>query len=220
MTGDSYSNYGLTSSLELDEDKKGSKSSESNGPRVSNLKTPLIQKDMNTEKPSVNDKKAAFKIPNKSSAHGNKGSSSEQDETDSNQGEHLEDEQSPSGIFNFYNDHIKPRNNIIAKLIAIIVGGILIVYGTTLVTATVFNVASNVIFGDVAAFGAFLILLGALLILAAFGQDILKRTPLKKMHEELEAAEKKTPESNDATTTKDENDNRVDKDNIGEENKK
>ncbi len=219
MTGDSYSNYGLTSPLELDDNKKELVSSESTGPRVSNLKTPFVPKDSNKEKPSVNDKKTTFKIPDKSYAHDNKGSSIKQDENNSNQ-EDLEDDQAPTGIFHIYNTYVKPRKDLITKVLAVVVGGIFIVYGTTLVTATVFYVASNVIFGDVAAFGAFLIIFGVLIILAAFAQDILKRTSLNKIHEELEAAEKKPQESDDATTTKDENDNRVDKDNISEENKK
>jgi hypothetical protein len=108
----------------------------------------------------------------------------------------------------------------IFKGAALIIGGLLILYGLVIISASVTKVADNVIFGEEATLAAFLMLLGVLIIVAAFAQRIWDKTFLKKLPSELDVNEK---ESNiNPKKVEDENDNKVsidNKDNIEEENK-
>ena len=95
--------------------------------------------------------------------------------------------------------------------------------GWFLFPASVTKVADNVIFGEGATLSAFLILLGILIIVAAFAQSILNKTFLNKIHTELEVAEGRSESDDGSKKVKDENDNKIDKDNkdnIVEENKR
>jgi cytoskeletal protein RodZ len=81
-------------------------------------------------------------------------------------------------------------------------------------------VADNVIFGEDATLYAFLVLLGILIIVAAFSQRILEKTSLNKIQSELEVDEGSTESDDSSKKVKDENGNKVDKDNIVGDNKK
>ena len=80
--------------------------------------------------------------------------------------------------------------------------------------------ADNVIFGEDATLYAFLVLLGILIIVAAFSQRILEKTSLNKIQSELEVDEGSTESDDSSKKVKDENGNKVDKDNIVGDNKK
>ncbi len=122
---------------------------------------------------------------------------------------------------NFINS-IKTNRDKITKGFAILVGGFLIFYGLVLVSASVTKVADNVIFGEDATADAFLILLGVLIIVAAFAQSIMDKTSLSKIGSELEV-NNESSESDDDSKKEKENDNKVsddNKDNILGENKR
>jgi hypothetical protein len=121
-------------------------------------------------------------------------------------------------------DALKSRKDQIIRYSAAVVGAIFIVYGLVLISASVTKVADNVIFGEGASFAAFSILLGILIIVAAFSQSILNRSFLKNINSELKIAEgrsddekKKFEEDNGNKDNKKGKDN---KDNIVGENKK
>ena len=117
---------------------------------------------------------------------------------------------------------IKTNRDKITKGSAIIVGGFLILYGLVLVSASVTKVADNVIFGEDATADAFLILLGVLIIVAAFAQSIMDKTSLSKIGSELEVNEEISKSDDNSEKVK-ENDNKVsddNKDNILGENKR
>ena len=121
-------------------------------------------------------------------------------------------------------DALKSRKDQIIRYSAAAVGVILIVYGLVLISASVTKVADNVIFGEGASFAAFSMLLGVLIIVAAFSQSIINRSFLKNINSELKIAEgrsddekKKFEEDNGNKDNKKGKDN---KDNIVGENKK
>jgi len=97
---------------------------------------------------------------------------------------------------------LKTKKNEIIKIIAILVGIILIVFGLIFSLGTVIQVSSNVIFGERAMFSAFLILLGFLILAAVFARRLLEVTFLKNIHNELEIAEGKTPKNKDNHTNR------------------
>ncbi len=120
---------------------------------------------------------------------------------------------------------LKSNKERITQGIALIVGVVLMIYGSIIITSSVTQVADNVIFGEKAMFGAFLILVGVLIIAAAFAQKLLSGTFLKKIHSELEVVEGIEKDSVDTSNGKskdtvDGNDNKVNKNNITGENKK
>ena len=117
---------------------------------------------------------------------------------------------------------IKTNRDKITKGTALVIGGFLILYGLVLVSASVITVASNVIFGEDATADAFLILLGVLIIVAAFAQSIMDKTSLGKIGSELEVNEESSKSDDNSEKVK-ENDNKVsddNKDNILGENKR
>jgi hypothetical protein len=113
-------------------------------------------------------------------------------------------------------DSLRSKKDQIFRYTAAIIGVILIVYGIVLISASVTKVADNVIFGEGASFAAFSMLLGFLIIVAAFSQKILSRTFLKNINSELEKAEGKF-ESQDKKIeeVKGNTDKNQDKDNNG-----
>ena len=117
---------------------------------------------------------------------------------------------------------LKNKKDKIIKATAILFGGFLIVYGLILISASVTKVADNVIFGEGATLSAFLILLGILIIVAAFAQSILNKTFLNKIHTELEVAEGRSESDDGSKKVKDKNGNKDkdNKDNIVGENKR
>ncbi len=120
-------------------------------------------------------------------------------------------------------DSLKNKKDKIIKAAAILIGGFLIVYGLVIISTSVTKVADNVIFGEGATLSAFLILVGILIIVAAFAQSILNKTFLNKIHTELEVAEGRSESDDGSKKVKDENGNKIDKDNkdnIVEENKR
>ena len=117
-------------------------------------------------------------------------------------------------------DSLKNKKDKIIKVAAILIGGFLIIYGLILTFASVTKVADNVIFGEGATLSAFLILLGILIIVAAFAQSILNKTFLNKIHTELEVAEGRSESEDGSKKVKDEHSNKIDNDNIVEENKR
>jgi len=108
---------------------------------------------------------------------------------------------------------LKTKKDKIIKVAAILIGGMLILYGLVLITASVTKVADNVIFGEKAMLSTFLILLGVLIIVAAYAQRILNRTFLNKIHTELEVAEGRSESDSGSKKVEDENGNKVSKDN-------
>ncbi len=113
-------------------------------------------------------------------------------------------------------DSIRSKKDQIFRYTAALIGAILIIYGIVLISATVTKVADNVIFGEGASFAAFSILLGFLIIVAAFSKQILNRTFLKNISSELEIAEGKSEFKDEKIEEVDGNtDNKNDKDNNG-----
>ncbi|MCE7697456.1 MAG: hypothetical protein K8E24_000865 [Methanobacterium paludis] len=110
---------------------------------------------------------------------------------------------------------LKSKKAPITQFIALFVGIILIVYGLILMSSSAIKVADNVMFSETAMFAAFLMLVGVLIIAAAFAQKLLSATFLKNIHSELEVAEgRKDPvdtSKENSKNTADENDNKVDK---------
>ncbi len=118
---------------------------------------------------------------------------------------------------------LKTRKDSIIKGTALVLGGIMILYGLVLITTSVTRVADNVIFGEKAMLSTFLILLGVLIIVAAFAQRILHRTFLNRIHTELEVAEgkpngKSTVSDDTSKMVEDENHNKVKKDKDNKDN--
>lgn len=112
---------------------------------------------------------------------------------------------------------LKSKKERITQFIALFVGIILIIYGLIIMSSSVTKVADNVMFSETAMFAAFLMLVGVLIIAAAFAQKLLSATFLKNIHSELEVAEgRKDPvdtSKENSKNTADENDNKVDKNN-------
>lgn len=108
-------------------------------------------------------------------------------------------------------DKLKSKKDKIVKYGALLIGVFLIIYGLVLISSSVTRVADNVIFGEKAMWSTFLILLGVLVILAAFAKTILNKTFLNKIHTQLEVAEGRTGSDKDSNK-EDENANKVGKD--------
>lgn len=108
-------------------------------------------------------------------------------------------------------DKLKAKKDKFVKYGALLIGVLLIIYGIVLISQSVIKVADNVIFGEKAMYSTFLILLGVLIILAAFAKTILNKTFLNKIHTQLEVAEGRTGSDKDSEK-KDENANKVGKD--------
>jgi len=111
-------------------------------------------------------------------------------------------------------DLLKNRKEKITKLASLFIGGFLIIYGFFHISISATKVADNVMFGEGASLSVFLILLGILIIVAAYDKSILKKTFLNKIHNELEVAEGRFDSDNDTKKVKDKNGNKIDKDNI------
>lgn len=138
--------------------------------------------------------------------------------------------------------HYKSFRNLISKktlimeVAATVIGAVLIIYGVINSFVSVDKVADNVVFGERAMISVFFILIGVLLMAAAFARKLLSTSFLNKIHSELEVAEgrPKTPEDNSKDESKESSDdpectkvkNKNNKDNvkvgssIDEENKK
>jgi len=228
LTGDTNNGTGKESENSLDydshkmENDKGDndKSPESEGfpipGIISNLKKFTIAEDLNPEKPEDNDKKSQNKTPeNPKSSHNSEPSkNSNKKETSQEHDKNEDHEFHIPGLFGQkFISSLKSKKDRIIKVVAILVGGFLILYGLVLISASTTKVADNVIFGEEATLSAFLILLGVLIIVAAFAQRILGKTFLNKIHTELEVAEGRSESDDSSKKVNDENGNKVSKDN-------
>jgi hypothetical protein len=183
--------------------------------------------DTYNNKQSVNEKISEFKDPkkpdNSSKQKTEKSVKSEKSDKDSGSHEHEENPYHfPVQLEHNFVKLLKTNRDKITKGTAIVVGGFLILYGLVMVSASVTKVADNVIFGEDATADAFLMLLGVLIIVAAFAQSILDKTSLSKISSELEVNEENS-DSDDNPKKGKENDNKVsddNKDNIHGENKR
>jgi hypothetical protein len=139
------------------------------------------------------------------------------DVKDVNSNGRVEDEDHPFHFNDLFGQDniasLKTKKDRIIKVAAILIGGLLILYGFVLISASVTKVADNVIFGEKAMLSTFLILLGVLIIVAAYAQRILNRTFLNKIHTELEVAEGRSESDDGHKKAVDENGNKVGKDN-------
>ncbi len=182
---------------------------------ISNLKKFALADDINPES-SDNSKKPEYIPPEKTKSSHEQGSSKNSDKKDGNRRNDTKEDHA----FHFTDligqdslKSLKTRKDRIIKGTAIFIGGLLILYGLILISASVTRVADNVIFGEKAMLSTFLILLGVLIIVAAYAQRILNRTFLNKIHTELEVAEGRSESEDNSRKIKDENGNKVDKDN-------
>lgn len=182
------------------------------------------------EDQSENEKISEDKSPDTESSTEQETENSVKNENQSNKEdiseEHENDEDSayhyPINVEHGFVKKIKTNRDKITKVSALVVGGILILYGLVLISASVTQVASNVIFGEDATADTFLMLLGVLIIVAAFAQSIMDKTSLGKIGSELEV-NNESSESDDNSQKDKENDNKVsndNKDNILGENKR
>ena len=233
----------MTGDLEKDTDKKTmnsvdsknnkgniDKSPESGSSRISgiisNFKKFNISEDLDSEKLSDNDKKSETKTQD-NPKNSPKQKSSKNSDKEKTPPEHKDGEDDTFHIpglseRNFVN-LIKNKRDRIIKVAAILIGGLLILYGLVIISASVTKVADNVIFGEEATLAAFLMLLGVLIIVAAFAQRILDKTFLSEINTELEVTEERSKSDANSKKGKDENANKVDndiKDNIVGENKR
>lgn len=182
----------------------------------SNLKKFTSADDLNPEKPEDNNKKSHNKSSenSKSSQEPEPSKNSNKKVTSPKHDEIKDHEFHFSDIFgqNFI-DILKTKKDKIIKVTAILVGGFLIFYGLVLISASTTKVADNVIFGEDATLYVFLVLLGILIIVAAFSQRILEKTSLNKIQSELEVVEGSLESDDSSKKVKDENGNKVGKDN-------
>lgn len=109
---------------------------------------------------------------------------------------------------------LKNKKDKITKSASLFIGGFLIIYGFFHISTSATKVADNVMFGEGASLSVFLILLGILIIVAAYDKSILKKTFLNKIHNELEVAEGRFEQDNNTKKVKDKKGNKIDKDNI------
>jgi hypothetical protein len=165
--------------------------------------------------PEKSSKKSDSSAPEKTKSPDNHTPSSDVKDTNSNGRDDREDHSFHINNL-FEQDYfvsLKTKKDKIIKVAAILIGGMLILYGFVLITASVTKVADNVIFGEKAMLSTFLILLGVLIIVAAYAQRILNRTFLNKIHTELEVAEGRSESDDGSKKVEDENGNKVSKDN-------
>ena len=232
----------MTGDLEKDTDKKkmnsvdseNNKESTDKSPEsgsspisgiISNFKKFNIAEDLDSEKLSDNNKKIENK-PHKNHQNSHKQKSSKNSDKEKTPQEHIDDDNtfhipglSEGNFINF----IKNKRDRIIKAAALLIGGLLILYGLVIISASVTKVADNVIFGEEATLAAFLMLMGVLIIVAAFAQRILDKTFLSRINTELEVSEERSKSDANSKNGKDENANKVDndnKDNIVGENKR
>jgi ABC-type bacteriocin/lantibiotic exporter with double-glycine peptidase domain len=191
---------------------------------ISNFKKFNMVEDLKSEKLSDKNKKSETKT------HDNPKSSPKQKSSKNSNKEETSQEHVDDNTFhipglsehNFINLINNKRDRII-KVVALLIGGLLILYGLVIISASVTKVADNVIFGEEATLAVFLMLLGVLIIVAAFAQRILDKTFLSEINTELEVTEERSKSDANSKKGKDENANKVDndnKDNIVGENKR
>jgi hypothetical protein len=209
--------------MEKSKDNEKSSSNNNDIPELfSSLKKFVVADDLNIDKTNDELGNKTTEKPTKSRI-----SRSKADKNDDQEGK----DKSEDHPFNFSEiighdsvNSLKTRKDSIIKGSALIIGGILILYGLVLITASITRVADNVIFGEKAMLSTFLILLGVLIIVAAFAQRILNRTFLNKIHTELEVAEgkpngKSTVSDDTSKKVQDENHNIIGKDKKDKDNK-
>lgn len=191
-----------------DDNKSQESKGQSNG-IVSNLKKFALAEDITTEKNSEKSNKPDDNIDTtkKQKTPNNKKNKVNIKDTEDH-ALHF-----PDILSNDAFNSLKAKKDKLIKIGALLIGGVLIIYGLIMISASVTKVADNVIFGEGASVAAFFILLGILIIVAAFSKRILDKTFLKNIHNELEVAEGKS-KTNEAN--KNQNDNKVkdNKDNI------
>ena len=191
---------------------------------ISNFKKFNMVEDLKSEKLSDKNKKSETKT------HDNPKSSPKQKSSKNSNKEETSQEHVDDNTFhipglsehNFINLINNKRDRII-KVVALLIGGLLILYGLVIISASVTKVADNVIFGEEATLAVFLMLLGVLIIVAAFAQRILDKTFLSKINTELDVTEERSKSDANSKKGKDENANKVNndnKDNIVGENKR
>ena len=233
----------MTGDLEKDTDKKkmnsvdseNNKESTDKSPEsgsspisgiISNFKKFNIAEDLDSEKLSDNNKKIENKT-HKNHKNSPKQKSSKNSDKEKTPQEHIDGDDNTFHIpclseGNFFN-FIKNKRDRIIKAAALLIGGLLILYGLVIISASVTKVADNVIFGEEATLAVFLMLLGVLIIVAAFAQRILDKTFLSKINTEFDVTEERSKSDANSKNCKDENANKVDndnKDNIVGENKR
>ncbi len=191
---------------------------------ISNFKKFNMVEDLKSEKLSDKNKKSETKT------HDNPKNSPKQKSSKNSNKEETSQEHVDDNTFhipglsehNFINLINNKRDRII-KVVALLIGGLLILYGLVIISASVTKVADNVIFGEEATLAVFLMLLGVLIIVAAFAQRILDKTFLSKINTELDVTEERSKSDANSKKGKDENANKVNndnKDNIVGENKR
>lgn len=230
MTGDLEKNTDKTvNSVDSENNKENTDKSPESGRSpisgiISNFKKFNMVEDLKSEKLSDKNKKSETKT------HDNPKSSPKQKSSKNSNKEETSQEHVDDNTFhipglsehNFINLINNKRDRII-KVVALLIGGLLILYGLVIISASVTKVADNVIFGEEATLAVFLMLLGVLIIVAAFAQRILDKTFLSKINTELDVTEERSKSDANSKKGKDENANKVDndnKDNIVGENKR
>ena len=230
MTGDLEKNTDKTvNSVDSENNKENTDKSPESGSSpisgiISNFKKFNMVEDLKSEKLSDKNKKSETKT------HDNPKSSPKQKSSKNSNKEETSQEHVDDNTFhipglsehNFINLINNKRDRII-KVVALLIGGLLILYGLVIISASVTKVADNVIFGEEATLAVFLMLLGVLIIVAAFAQRILDKTFLSKINTELDVTEERSKSDANSKKGKDENANKVDndnKDNIVGENKR
>jgi hypothetical protein len=184
---------------------------------ISNLKKLTMADNFNPEKSEDNPEKSEEKTSeNPRISHINEYLNNS-DKKDATSQKHDKSEDHAFRIpWLFGQDSITSMNNKknkIVKGVAILIGGFLILYGLVLISASVTKVADNVIFGEQATLATFLMLVGVLIIVAAFAQRILDKTFLNKIQTELDVAEGRSDSDKSSKKVEDKNDNNVGKDN-------
>jgi len=230
LTGDLEKNTDKTvNSVDSENNKENTDKSPESGSSpisgiISNFKKFNMVEDLKSEKLSDKNKKSETKT------HDNPKSSPKQKSSKNSNKEETSQEHVDDNTFhipglsehNFINLINNKRDRII-KVVALLIGGLLILYGLVIISASVTKVADNVIFGEEATLAVFLMLLGVLIIVAAFAQRILDKTFLSKINTELDVTEERSKSDANSKKGKDENANKVDndiKDNIVGENKR
>ena len=232
MTGDLEKNTDKTvNSVDSENNKENTDKSPESGRSpisgiISNFKKFNMVEDLKSEKLSDKNKKSETKTHDNPKSSPKQKSSKNSNKEETSQ-EHLDGDDNTFHIpglseHNFINLINNKRDRII-KVVALLIGGLLILYGLVIISASVTKVADNVIFGEEATLAVFLMLLGVLIIVAAFAQRILDKTFLSKINTELDVTEERSKSDANSKKGKDENANKVDndiKDNIVGENKR
>lgn len=199
----------------LTEDKgTGKESKNSDGSKNEKIKKePKMDKSPESGESAISEVVSSFKkfamadeFEETSSSQSNK--KSDPDKRGSkNKGDHHQG----NGIFSHKTiESLKSKKDKILRYGALLIGILLIIYGLVLITGSVTRVADNVIFGEKAMLSTFLILLGVLIIVAAYAKTILNKTFLNKIHNQLEVAEGRNKSDKDSKK-EDVNDNKIGK---------